>query len=904
MIVNNKLLLTTRVSPHNSNCSVTMLCSKKVSNSFSPCRFRETCLQVLSLCNSQTLKEGACVHSPIIKVGLQHDLYLSNNLLCLYAKCFGVGQARHLFDEMPHRDVVSWTTLLSAHTRNKHHFEALQLFDMMLGSGQCPNEFTLSSALRSCSALGEFEFGAKIHASVVKLGLELNHVLGTTLVDLYTKCDCTVEPHKLLAFVKDGDVVSWTTMISSLVETSKWSEALQLYVKMIEAGIYPNEFTFVKLLGMPSFLGLGKGYGKVLHSQLITFGVEMNLMLKTAIICMYAKCRRMEDAIKVSQQTPKYDVCLWTSIISGFVQNSQVREAVNALVDMELSGILPNNFTYASLLNASSSVLSLELGEQFHSRVIMVGLEGDIYVGNALVDMYMKCSHTTTNGVKAFRGIALPNVISWTSLIAGFAEHGFEEESVQLFAEMQAAGVQPNSFTLSTILGACSKMKSIIQTKKLHGYIIKTQVDIDMAVGNALVDAYAGGGMADEAWSVIGMMNHRDIITYTTLAARLNQQGDHEMALRVITHMCNDEVKMDEFSLASFISAAAGLGIMETGKQLHCYSFKSGFERCNSVSNSLVHSYSKCGSMRDAYRVFKDITEPDRVSWNGLISGLASNGLISDALSAFDDMRLAGVKPDSVTFLSLIFACSQGSLLNQGLDYFYSMEKTYHITPKLDHYVCLVDLLGRGGRLEEAMGVIETMPFKPDSVIYKTLLNACNLHGNVPLGEDMARRCLELDPCDPAIYLLLASLYDNAGLPDFGDKTRKLMRERGLRRSPRQCWMEVKSKIYLFSAREKIGNDEINEKLESLITEIKNRGYPYQESEDKLYHSEQLALAFGVLSVPTLAPIRINKNSLICTHCHSFIMLLTQFVDREIIVRDRKRFHVFKDGQCSCRGHS
>ncbi|KAG4984139.1 hypothetical protein JHK87_028888 [Glycine soja] len=733
---------------------------------------------------------------------------------------------------MPHRDVVSWTTLLSAHTRNKHHFEALQLFDMMLGSGQCPNEFTLSSALRSCSALGEFEFGAKIHASVVKLGLELNHVLGTTLVDLYTKCDCTVEPHKLLAFVKDGDVVSWTTMISSLVETSKWSEALQLYVKMIEAGIYPNEFTFVKLLGMPSFLGLGKGYGKVLHSQLITFGVEMNLMLKTAIICMYAKCRRMEDAIKVSQQTPEYDVCLWTSIISGFVQNLQVREAVNALVDMELSGILPNDFTYASLLNASSSVLSLELGEQFHSRVIMVGLEGDIYVGNALVDI---------------------------------------------------------------------KMKSIIQTKKLHGHIIKTQVDIDMAVGNALVDAYAGGGMADEAWSVIGMMNHRDIITYTTLAARLNQQGDHEMALRVITHMCNDEVKMDEFSLASFISAAAGLGIMETGKQLHCYSFKSGFERCNSVSNSLVHSYSKCGSMRDAYRVFKDITEPDRVSWNGLISGLASNGLISDALSAFDDMRLAGVKPDSVTFLSLIFACSQGSLLNQGLDYFYSMEKTYHITPKLDHYVCLVDLLGRGGRLEEAMGVIETMPFKPDSVIYKTLLNACNLHGNVPLGEDMARRCLELDPCDPAIYLLLASLYDNAGLPDFGDKTRKLMRERGLRRSPRQCWMEVKSKIYLFSAREKIGNDEINEKLESLITEIKNRGYPYQESEDKLYHSEQLALAFGVLSVPTLAPIRINKNSLICTHCHSFIMLLTQFVDREIIVRDRKRFHVFKDGQCSCR---
>ncbi|KAJ1385383.1 Tetratricopeptide-like helical domain superfamily [Sesbania bispinosa] len=807
-----------------------MLCKTAATHSFSPCRFQETCLRVLSFCNSNSLKEGVCVHSPIIKVGLKDDLYLNNNLLSLYAKCFGVGQARHLFDEMPYKDVVSWTTVLSAHTRNKHHFEALQLFDMMLGSGQCPNEFTLSSALRSCSALGEFECGAQIHASVVKLGFEPNPVLGTSLIDLYTKCDSTVEPYKLLAFMEDGDVLSWTTMISSLVETSKWNEALQIYVKMIEAGVYPNEFTFVKLLGLSSSLGLGNG--KLLHAQIIRFGVELNLVLKTAIVDMYAKCRRMEDAIKVSNQTPEFDVCLWTTIISGFTQNLQVKEAVNAFLDMELSGILPNNFTYASLLNASSSILSLELGKQFHSRVILIGLEDDIYVGNALVDMYMKCSHITTDALKAFRGIALPNVISWTSLIAGFAEHGFEEESFQLFVEMQAAGVQPNSFTLSTILGVCSKMNSLVQTMKLHGHIIKTKADIDIAVGNALVDAYAGGGMVDEAWSVIGMMNHRDPITYTSLATRLNQRGDHEKALKVITHMCNDEVKMDEFSFASFLSAAAGLGTMETGKQLHCYSVKSGFERCNSVSNSLVHLYSKCGNMHDAYKAFKDINEPDAVSWNGLISGLASNGHISHALSAFDDMRLAGVKPDSVTFLSLIFACSHGGLLDMGLEYFYSMENTYHITPKLDHYVCVVDLLGRGGRLEEAIRVIETMPFKPDSIICKTLLNACKLHGNVALGEDMARRCLELDPSDPAIYLLLANLYDNAGLSEFGEKTRRLMRERGLRRTPGECWMEVRSKIHLFSAREKIDEDEINEKLEFLITEIKNRGYPYQENED------------------------------------------------------------------------
>ncbi|CAL5209447.1 unnamed protein product [Lathyrus oleraceus] len=880
-----------------------ILCSKTATHTFSLYGFHETCLRLLSFCNSNSLREGVCIHSPIIKLGLQHDLYLNNNLLSLYAKCFGVHHARHLFDEMPCRDVVSWTTVLSSHTKNKYHFDALELFYMMLSSGQYPNEFTLSSALRSCSALGEFDCGMQIHSSVVKLGLEMNPFLGTSLIEFYTKSCCSsVEGYKLLSLVRNGgDVVSWTTMISSLVETGKWGESFEIYVKMTEAGVYPNEFTFVKLLGaVSSFLGLA--YGKMLHAQLIIFGAEMNLVLKTAVVDMYSKCRRMEDVIKVSNLTPEYDVCLWTTIISGFNQNLQVREAVTAFLDMELSGIIPNNFTYSSLLNGSSSILSVHLGEQFHSRVIIIGLEDDLFVGNALVDMYMKCSCSTSNAVKAFRGIASPNVISWTSLIAGFTENGLEEESFQLFAEMQAAGVQPNSFTLSTILGACSKMRSVAPTMMLHGHIIKTKADIDVAVGNALVDAYAGGGMTDEAWSVIDMMERRDPITYTCLSARLNQKGDHGMALKVFIHMCNDGIKMDEFSLASFLSAAAGLGTMEAGKQLHCYSFKSGFQRYNSVSNSLVHLYSKCGSVHDAYRAFEDINAPDAFSWNGLISGLASNGYITHALSAFDEMRLAGVKPDAITLLSLISACSHGGLLDLGLEYFYSMEKVYHITPKLDHFVCLVDLLGRGGRLEEAMGVIETMPFKPDSLICKTLLNACSLHGNVALGEDMARRCLELDPSDPAIYLLLANLYDSAGLSDFGEKTRRLMRERGLKRSPGQCWMEIRSRVHHFSAGEKI-NDEINEKLKFLTAEFRNRGYQYQENEDKLYHSEQLAVAFGVLNVPAMAPIRIYKNSLICPHCHTFIMLSTKVVGREIILRDRKRFHFFKDGQCSCRGH-
>lgn len=869
-------------------------------------RFQEICIGVLSLCNSKSLKEGVCVHSPIIKLGLQDDFYLNNNLLSLYAKCFGVDHARHFFDEMPYKDVVSWTGILSAYVRNENHEQALELFGSMISFGHYPNEFTLSSVLRSCSAIGEFECGTRIQAYMVKNGFDSNPVLASALIGLYSKCGFIEEAYANFAYMGRGDTISWTTMISSLVQAHKWSQALQLYIRMVEAGpagVPPNEFTFVKLLAASSALGLS--YGKLVHAHMILLGIELNVILKTALVDMYSKCQRMEDAVKALNQTPERDVFIWTTIISGFIRNMKVREAIAALQEMEMSETVPNNFTYSTILNACSSILSLELGKQVHSRVIMAGLKDDISVGNALVDMYMKCSNLIEDALRVFRVMTSQNVITWTSLIAGFAEHGFAQDSFQYFEEMRAVGLKPNSFTLSSMLAACSTIKSHFQTRKLHGYIIKTKADRNSVVGNALVDAYAGLGMVDDAWCVIRNMSHRDAITYTSLASRMNQMGHHDRALNIIRHMNNDNVKMDGFSLASFLSASAGLGSTVAGKQLHCFSVKSGLGCWLSVSNSLVDMYGKCGCIHDAHRAFREINEPDVASWNGLISGLASNGNISSALSAFEDMRLVGVKPDSVTFLVVLFACSHGGLVDLGLEHFHSMRDTHGIAPQLDHYVCLIDLLGRSGRLEEAMGVMKSMPFRPDALIYKTLLSASKLHGNVPLGEDMARQGLNLDPSDPAFYILLANLYDRSGRSDLGEKTRRLMKERGLRKSPCQSWMEIRNQVHLFTAGDRSHPqiNEINEKIGSLKAEFQCRGYIYRDNGDAYYHSEKLAVAFALLSTPSKTPILIVKKLRVCTDCHDFVMLVTQVVDREIIVREGNRIHSFKKGGCSCRGH-
>ncbi|XP_042480557.1 pentatricopeptide repeat-containing protein At5g52850, chloroplastic [Macadamia integrifolia] len=859
------------------------------------------CSWVLSYSNSRSLKEGVYIHSPLIKLGLQDHFFLNNLLLSVYAKCFGIKPAQKMFDGMSYKDMVSWTSMISAYVRNGNHEQALELFDQMVISGLVPNEFTFSSVIRSCASLRELEWGTRVQAQIIKYGFESNTVLGGALIDFYSKCDNFLEAYEIFTSMDNRDTVSWSTMISSFVQSQRWDQALRLYLQMIKVGVPPNEFTFVKLLTASSFLGLD--YGKLIHAHLLLWGVELNLVLKTALVNMYVKCQRMDDALNVSNHTPESDVLLWTALISGYTQAFDLEKAIASFREMETLGVLPSTFTYSGLLTACSSVTALEVGKQLHSRVIKAGLEGDVSVGNSLIDMYMKCSQSVHNALQAFNEVLAPNVISWTSLVAGFTQRGLQGEAFRAFAEMLVVGAEPNCVTLSSILKGCGTTEDLSQVRNLHAYIIKTKADSDIAVGNSLVDAYTRVGVVDDAWCVIGRMKHRDAITYTCLATGLNQIGHHEMTLNIVLHMQDDDIKMDSFSLASFLCASASLAAIEPGKQIHCYSVKSGLDFWLSVSNGLVDLYGKCGSIRDAHKVFMKIPGPNVVSWNGLISGFASNGLFSSALSSFETMKLAGTKPDSITFLLVLYACSHGGLVDLGHEYFHSMHETYGITPQLDHYVCLVDLLGRAGYLKEAIAVIETMPLRPDALIYKTLLGSCRVHGNLSLGEHIARLCIELDPSDPAVYVLLANMYDDSGRSDLGDQTRWMMRERGLKKNPGQSWIEIRNKVHVFKSggRSHSQITKIHEMLESLSDRFKSMGYLCGDDAASSHHSEKLAVAFGLLNTPSTAPIRIIKNLRICKDCHMFMRLVTQLFDREIVVRDGNRFHSFKNGHCSCK---
>ncbi|KQK11921.2 hypothetical protein BRADI_1g00491v3 [Brachypodium distachyon] len=571
------------------------------------------------------------------------------------------------------------------------------------------------------------------------------------------------------------DAFSYTAMMSALLRAGDWAQALALYTRMLAAAVPPTHHTFATLLALCASRRLCR-HGRQLHAQFLRWQVDLNLVLKTALVHMYSRCGFMDHAHTVLCSTPETDVVLWTAMISGYSQAGDLQTALQMFRYMEHAAMLPNAFTFAGVITAcSSSVqpLAIQTGRQLHARVFKFALEHDISVCNALVDFYSKSSTCLLDLLHTFNAVDRPNVVSWTAFIAGLARHGRDEDAFAAFAEMRAGGVQPNSFTISTLLKGCSSSQSFLHATKIHAYVLKTSSEsLNVAVGNSLVNLYSRFARMDDAWAVATTMAFvRDSFTYTSLAKGLNQIGLPNKALGMIIHMFHEKVHIDGFSLACFLSAAATLASVEPGKQLHCCSVKLGLNSQLSVSNSLINMYSQCKCLEDATCVFQSIKEPSVVSWNALISGLASNGCYYEALSAFEDMALVGVQPDGVTFSIVLYACSHGGFIDIGISHFSSMKTLFGISPQRSHYTLFLDMLGRAGRLAEAACTIDTMPVQPDLSMYRNLLAFCELHNDLVVGETIARKALELYPSDTVFQNILSGIYGAPWKDEFSART-------------------------------------------------------------------------------------------------------------------------------------
>jgi pentatricopeptide repeat protein len=367
-------------------------------------------------------------------------------------------------------------------------------------------------------------------------------------------------------------------------------------------------------------------------------------------------------------------------------------------------------------------------------------------------------------------------------------------------------------------------------------------------------------------------------------------------------------------TITSVLSACARLSALKHGKEIHHYIIRFWFESHVFVGSALIDMYSKCGSIEVARHLFDKLSERNIVSWNAMIAGYAMHGHGEDALSLFHQMQQADIDPDHITFIALLSACSHAGLIDEGWHYFISMSREYHITPKVGHYSCMVDLLGRAGRLDEAREFIDKMPFEPNADVWGALLGACRIHSNIELGKFVAERLFELQPENPGFYVVMSNIYAAAGRWEDVEKVRTMMKDRGLKRRPGCSWIEVKDKVHAFNVGDKSHpqSEEIYAMLDHLGGQMKKFGYVPDknfvlhdvEDEEKehilCYHSEKLAIAFGLISTSLGTPIRIIKNLRVCGDCHSATKFISMIVERQIVVRDANRFHHFKDGMCSC----
>eukprot|EP01018_Ginkgo_biloba_P030656 Gb_29990 [translate_table: standard] len=874
---------------------------------------RFTCPEVLKACASlSAFREGKEIHRHIVRSGFESDVFVGTTLVDMYAKCGSIENARQIFDLMTERNVVSWSAMISGYVQNGRDNEALRLFHQMQAAQVTPNSATVVSVLPACTHLTAPKQGKMIHAFIIRCGFESDVSVETALLDMYSKCGNIVLARQLFDKMSERNVVSWSAMITGYAQNGYASDALRLFHQMQLTGVKPNQVTILGVLPACADLAALQE-GECIHDYIIKNSFESDLSVGTALVAMYAKCGSIRLVRQIFQRMHKRDLVSWNAMIAGYAQNGYFTEALMLFHQMQLEGVKPDWATIVTLLPMCANSAALRQGKMIHDYIIRSGFQSDVYVGNALIDMYAKCGSMDI-AHELFDKMSRRDVVSWNALIGGYAQSGFADKALKLFHEMQLAGVKPDRATIVNVLPACADLAALQQGKDIHEYVINNSLESDVSVTTALVAMYAKCGSIDVSCRLFDKLSKRDVISWNSMIAGYAQNGLANEALTLFHQMQLADVKPNRVTIVSVLPACADLAALQQGKGIHAYVIKNGLESDVSVETTLVAMYAKCGSIEMARQLFDIMSRRDVVSWNVMIAGYGMHGHGKDALALFSQMQQIGEKPDRVTFVCVLSACSHSGLLDEGWQYFNCMSQDYYITPGVEHYACIVDLLGRAGYLDEAHELIEKMPLEPDAGVWGALLGACRLHCNIKLGEYVSKRLLELEPKNAGNYVSLSNIYAASRRWNDAAKVRTVLKGKGIKKIPGCSWIEIKNRVHTFVVgdRSHSQTEEIYGMLESLAQHMEAAGYVPNtrfvlhdvEEEEKesilCSHSEKLAIAFGLINSRPGTPLQITKNLRVCGDCHSATKFISKIVSREIIVRDAIRFHHFKEGLCSC----
>ncbi|KAI5073952.1 hypothetical protein GOP47_0011965 [Adiantum capillus-veneris] len=657
------------------------------------------------------IDKGMQIHDHIVSKGhLGRDAALGNALVDMYAKWGAVAKAQVVLDGLPVQDVVSWNALIAGYAQQELGEEALNCYEQMRRKGITPNAITYTCILKVCGITHNVDRGKQIHDEIVTQGLlGRDEVLGNALVNMYAKCGVVARAQQVFDDLPVRDVVSWNALITGYSQQGLGKQALVCYEQMRSEGFSPDAITYSCILKACS-ITRNVDKGKQIYNEIVSEGLlGTDVGLVNALVDMYAKCGAFSRAQQVLDEMPVRDVVSWNALIAGYAQQEQGKEALDCLQRLRSECFNPNAITYTCILKACGITQDVDRGKQIHDEIVRQGLlEVDVVLGNALVDMYAKCGEIF-EAHQVLDELPVRDVVSWSALIAGYAQQGHGKEALDCYERMQREGLSPNPITYTCILKAFSTIQDVDRGNRI-GYEIVTKglLERNVLLGNALIDMYAKCGAASKAQQVLYELPVRDVVSWSALIAGYVRQGLAKEGLDCYEQMESDGLSPDAITYTYILKACGITRDMDRGEKLHDEIISKGLLLKDELGNALVSMYAKCGAVVKAQQVLDKLPVRDIVSWTALIAGYAQQGQCKEAMDCFERMRSEGVTSNIVLWNALIGGYAQQGLAEEALNCFHWMQRE-GTSPDAVTFVCMLKSCSHLGLVNEGQMYFKQM---------------------------------------------------------------------------------------------------------------------------------------------------------------------------------------------------
>ncbi|WZY85184.1 hypothetical protein YC2023_031568 [Brassica napus] len=747
-----------------------------------------TLLLALSASSSLNLsKVCPLVHCLGIEAGLVSDANLCNALMNLYAQGEDLSSAERVFTHMERRDVVSWNTIVTKCLANGQYWKSLEYFKAMTVSGQEADNVTFSSVISACASLEELSLGESFHGMVIRSGYvpEAYVSVANSIISMYSKCGDMDAAVTVFEKISCKDVISWNAVLNGFASNGMSQEAFGIFKEMQSLNsIQPDIATVVTVTSICGDMCLSRE-GRAIHGYTVRREKQSKeLVVVNSLIDMYGKCGLARQAELLFKITTDRDLVSWNSMISAFVQNGFTQKAKNLFKEVvsEYSRSKFSLSTVLAILPSCCSSDSLIFGKSVHCWQLKIGFGNTILSANSVINMYIGCRDLTSAFLLLEMISETRDLASWNSVIYGCASNGHHSESLRAFRAMSHEGkVSHDMITLLGTISACGNLGLVSEGRCFHGLAIKTLRESETQLQNTLITMYGRCKDIDSAVKVFGLISDPNLCSWNCVISTLSQNKAGPEAIQLFRKL---EVEPNEITFVGLLSASTQLGSTGYGMQAHCYLIRRGFQANPFICAALVDMYSSCGKVETGMKVFRNSGVRSVAAWNSVISAYGFHGMGEKAMKLFSEMSLSGMEPNKSTFISVLSACSHSGFVEEGLKYYNQMEDKFRVKPVTEHRVCVVDMLGRAGKLREAYEFIKGYGEAQKAGVWGALLSACNYHGDTELGKEAAEVLFELEPDNASYYISLSNTYVRLGAWEEAVRLRKTVEDKALKKLP------------------------------------------------------------------------------------------------------------------------